>query len=400
LLIAQGTLATIPEQAWGYINVNSTYDSNMFWWLYGSTGTPSNEAPLVMWLQGGPGATSLYGDFMEIGPKDVYGKPRNTTWLNSANLLFVDNPVGTGFSYTNDIRGYSTTDQEIADNLVLLMIGFLQKYPVFETMPFWIFCESYGGKMTANFAVALDKAIKADRLTLTQFKGVALGDSWVAPIDCMYSYPTYLYAVSLVDQVEADNLTAYAKFADEALNTNNNGVEATGYWGEQQSYLEYFAGGPNIYNWMYYDDYLPDNQFSTLMENTIRKQLGDIPTFVNWTSESTQVFVSMEGAFMTPAISSVDYLLNAGYQVNVYSGQLDIIVDVICIESWMSQLTWSGTQKFSDAHREFQYINGTPQGYKQSYENLALWGIYKAGHMVPADNGPMALLMLNSIIGK
>ena len=46
-------------------------------------------------LQGGPGASGVgFGNFMEIGPHDMFGRPRNTTWLKKANVLFIDNPVG------------------------------------------------------------------------------------------------------------------------------------------------------------------------------------------------------------------------------------------------------------------------------------------------------------------
>jgi carboxypeptidase C (cathepsin A) len=47
-------------------------------------------------LLGGPGASSLFGSFIENGPVDVYGNTRNTSWTLAANMLFVDNPIGTG----------------------------------------------------------------------------------------------------------------------------------------------------------------------------------------------------------------------------------------------------------------------------------------------------------------
>jgi len=110
----------IPNEDWGYVTINEQFGSNMFWWMYGARNN-RNNAPLVLWLQGGPGASSLFGDYLEMGPYDVYGNFRNTSWVNNANLLFVDNPIGAGFSYTNNILGYSTSDEQIANNLVLLL---------------------------------------------------------------------------------------------------------------------------------------------------------------------------------------------------------------------------------------------------------------------------------------
>lgn len=97
---------------------------------------------LTLLTQGGPGGSSLFGDFDEIGPLDSNLQPRNYTWLRLANLLFIDNPVGTGFSYTTDPKGFSTTDEEIGVNLVKVLAAFLAKYTALQHTPFWIFCES------------------------------------------------------------------------------------------------------------------------------------------------------------------------------------------------------------------------------------------------------------------
>ncbi|KAI7734316.1 hypothetical protein M8C21_006597 [Ambrosia artemisiifolia] len=67
--------------------------AHMFWWLYKSPNgvdDPSKPWPTILWLQGGPGGSGVgFGNFGEIGPLDVNLKPRNSTWLQKANLLFV-----------------------------------------------------------------------------------------------------------------------------------------------------------------------------------------------------------------------------------------------------------------------------------------------------------------------
>jgi len=251
--------------------------------------------------------------------------------------------------------------------------------------------------MTSYFGVALDQAIKSGQIKMTSFKGVALGDSWIAPVDCMLSYPEYMLATSLINEVQAANLTTYALLAQKAM-SQGNGDEATNYWGIQQGWAEEFAAGVNFYNFLYYTDYLPEEQLTELIDGPIRTKLGIIPTNVTWGGQSNDVFSYMSGDFMKPAVSAVDTLLSLGYTVAVYSGQLDIIVDVICIDDWMSTLTWPGITNFENAPRLIQNINGIPNGYSQSYQNLQFWGVFKAGHMVPADNGEMALAMFNAII--
>ncbi|XP_029671035.1 retinoid-inducible serine carboxypeptidase-like [Formica exsecta] len=91
------------EQEWGYVQVRPY--ANMFWWLYYTTADVKSyyDKPLVIWLQGGPGGSSTaYGNFEELGPLDTDLNPRNYTWVKDYNILFIDNPVGAGFSYAQN----------------------------------------------------------------------------------------------------------------------------------------------------------------------------------------------------------------------------------------------------------------------------------------------------------
>ena len=110
----------VPDEKWGYVKVRK--NAFMFWWFYGAQVLSADRLnkPLVLWLQGGPGASGTgYGNFVEIGPLDLNLKPRNTTWLKEANLLFVDNPVGSGFSYVSD-------DQYLTKNISGICAGILK----------------------------------------------------------------------------------------------------------------------------------------------------------------------------------------------------------------------------------------------------------------------------------
>lgn len=100
----------------GFLTVNKALGSNMFFWYFPAE-RAANKAPVVLWLQGGPGASSLYGLFSENGPfVCVNGKvsPRKYSWNTQYNLLYIDNPVGAGYSFTEKDEGYARNQTQVS----------------------------------------------------------------------------------------------------------------------------------------------------------------------------------------------------------------------------------------------------------------------------------------------
>ena len=203
----------------------------MFWWLYG-TSLPSREtAPFVLWLQGGPGASGTgYGNFGEFGPLDINLNPRNTTWLQSANLLFVDNPVGAGVSFVDDLSLLPKDNAAIAADLVTLLTAFVAAVPEAATAPFFVFSESYGGKMTIQLADALTAAIAGGSLTMN-LRGVALGDSWISGIDYVDTWAPFLRATSLMTETDKASIVDPLVAAADAAVAAGDWAAATSAWG-------------------------------------------------------------------------------------------------------------------------------------------------------------------------
>ena len=73
--------------------------------------------------------------------------------------MFVDNPVGTGYSYVDDFSLLCSDNACIANDLVTLLISVFNDYPAMQQMEFYIYAESYGGKMTVDTALALNQVI-------------------------------------------------------------------------------------------------------------------------------------------------------------------------------------------------------------------------------------------------
>ncbi|CAH0393481.1 unnamed protein product [Bemisia tabaci] len=99
----------------GFLTINKTTDSNLFFWLFKSQRGNWQERPLVVWLSGGPGTSSLVGLLFEQGPYKLTEsntlKRRRITLNRDYNMLFIDNPIGAGFSYTSIDSGYARTDR-------------------------------------------------------------------------------------------------------------------------------------------------------------------------------------------------------------------------------------------------------------------------------------------------
>lgn len=166
----------------------------MFWWLHYTLAVDVNHAerPLVIWLQGGPGASSTgYGNFEELGPFDLDVVRRDFTWINDLNVLFIDNPVGTGYSYVDDSKYLTTDNRQIALDLVAMLKGFYERLPEFKDTPLHIMSESYGGKMAAEFALMLHREIEAGTIECNLIS-TGLIDSWMSPIDFVMAWSPFL----------------------------------------------------------------------------------------------------------------------------------------------------------------------------------------------------------------
>lgn len=92
----------------GYADISDT--EHIFWWFFEARNKNPREAPLTVWLEGGPGVSSMVGLFLEIGPcmidASVSLVSNPYSWSNVSNMLFIDQPLSTGFSYTEVINTY------------------------------------------------------------------------------------------------------------------------------------------------------------------------------------------------------------------------------------------------------------------------------------------------------
>lgn len=161
--------------------VNATIKSHYL--FITSTNDPQSD-DVVLWLNGGPGCSSLLGMAQELGPcllAQGSNKFQSTfnpyAWNKKANLLFLESPPGVGFSVNHDAE-YIYNETRTADDNVLALQKWFEKFPEYANRNFWIAGESYNGMYIPYFASALIDANQNNRLVPgnIKFKGVLIGN--------------------------------------------------------------------------------------------------------------------------------------------------------------------------------------------------------------------------------
>ena len=167
----------------GYLPTDLSKQSNgknLFYWYTEAVSDPSTK-PLILWLNGGPGCSSLGGMFGELGPF-VVDQEQNVT-LNPfsfnkiANVIFIEQPAGVGFSYPNVPANDTTTSTDT----VMALRQFLSMHPELEGRPFYVMGESYGGHYVPNTAKAIQESnanFPSDSKERINLIGFAVGNGY------------------------------------------------------------------------------------------------------------------------------------------------------------------------------------------------------------------------------
>jgi hypothetical protein len=135
----------------GYISTDSQDLDRIWFWLHDAKVPTSDTCvPLILWMQGGPGVTGQVGALNEMGPYYLdtpnTTASRNLTWNNKYAMVFVDQPVESGYSYTKrEPIEYVQTSDEAAAKMYTFLLQFFDAFPEYKCSPFYIMGESYGG---------------------------------------------------------------------------------------------------------------------------------------------------------------------------------------------------------------------------------------------------------------
>jgi serine carboxypeptidase-like clade 4 len=412
-----GTLETLtagfgPENATqkaGYIAVNEKNgnDGHLFFWLFEARKAPET-APLVLWLTGGPGCSSELAVFYEQGPyrlaEDGSISTNPHSWTEIANVLFVDQPVGTGFSYADDSKAYVKTEDGVATDMWEFLQTFMKEFPQYAQLDFFVTGESYAG----HYVPAISSRIIANNKKLgsgeqqIHLQGLAIGNGLVDPATQYSQYVPYAHSKGLITDKAAKSMNKTMARCVKAIEKGHTGtvtlmecnsvlaeIKAEGHNFNTYDVRIKCAKPPLCYDFSPLD--------TLLARDDVRAALGVSPKS-KWSSCNMKVHSEMMGDWFTNLELTIPPMLEAGVRVLVYSGQEDFICNWFGGRAWVDKMEWSGAAGFSAQDWQQWTVDASNSGTYKESGPLQFLGVANAGHMVPMDQPQNALVMLHTFI--
>ncbi|XP_045683965.1 probable serine carboxypeptidase CPVL isoform X1 [Phyllostomus hastatus] len=387
----------------GFLTVNKTYNSNLFFWFFPAK-MQSSTAPLVVWLQGGPGSSSLFGLFMENGPfavtKNLTLYLRDFAWTSTLSMLYIDNPVGAGFSFTDDPQGYASNEDDVARDLFSALMQFFQLFPEFQENDFYITGQSYAGKYVPAIAYYIHTLNPTLSLPIN-LKGIAIGSGFCHPESVLRGYASAMYEMGLLDENQRKYVEEQSQEALEHLKKRewSQALEVfnrvlTG----DNAYMVNVTGCPdlsNIVQCVEPEEYSYFRKFLALSEVRRAIHVGN-HTF----NDGSEVKKHLEGSSMWSALPWLAELMN-NYKVLLYNGQLDVLLPASLTERFLMVMNWKGSQEYRRVERKIWKILKSDQevaGYVRQVGNFHQLIVRGGGHNLPFDQPLRAYDMINRFI--
>ncbi|CAO3637074.1 unnamed protein product [Cunninghamella blakesleeana] len=394
----QPTFCDSVTQYSGYIEVNPT--THYFFWFFESKENPET-APVTLWLNGGPGCSSLSGIFKGVGPCTVIndntkdGYDERGAWNRKSNLLFIDQPAGTGFSYGN--LASSTDESTVLAYSFLLK--FFDAFPKYRKNPLHIFGESYAGHFIPSMADYIlkenQKLTSENQYKKFNLQTIGIGNSLIN-MKVQYQYAqkmacdsTYGSVLSKPDCDLMLKNTPNCIQRLEACKTTlsvQDCVSATKYC---SNYIDkiYRRSGRRYYDVRSTNITVTTNYFKFVTQGHIKESLG-VPSnhpFHMCNSNVKRAFYDT-GDYAKDFSPYLSNILNQDIRVLLYAGDADYR------GNWYGNLALSQQLNFKNSFiyqsnplQPWKNQQGVEIGQYQSGGGLTFVRVYNAGHKVHSD---------------
>ena len=405
---------TYPWMYSGFVEVDQQTDSHLFYWFFREE-NGNTSAPLVLWINGGPGSSSMIGNLLENGPLKLVEDIDNDSihvhslkgeaWTSIANVVYVDQPIGTGYSYGHK---NITDGKQIGDFIIKFLNKFYQKFPDMKSNNFYISGESYAGKYLPAIATSIIDFNKnmssADKINL---KGVLIGNEIADP---MVQFPSIRHLSLSIGHIQIDSLPELDTVEQRwQIMNGKHAANTFDYWFGISNYITDMNGGMDIYDSRYHES----NQ--TKGENLLERYLNDPEViyqlhcdksqkstkFISWNSTVSKNFNSDKMIIYTDQHQAI---LDNNITLWIFVGQFDSLLGSYGIQAWMKTFKWKEMGNFFSSSRNlYYYVSDDNKKIKlggnfKQYKNLSLLIVYSAGHLVPTTQLALSKSMLSDIM--
>ncbi|TFK75531.1 serine carboxypeptidase [Pluteus cervinus] len=417
-----GICETTPGvyQASGYGDITSS--KSIWFWYFEARKNPAS-APLALWFNGGPGSSSMIGLVQEHGPCRINNDSQTVSlnpnsWNNEVNMLYIDQPVGVGFSYGDMEVG---TSQEAAADVWTFLQIFLadSRFSFLQPNKLAIWTESYGGHYGPAFAAYF--LSQNDKIASGSVSGLhlnldvlAIGNGLTDPLNQYPGYITYagsnpyhqLVSNSVISRANS-SWTSSNGCKARITSCNNGGSNSV--CSSAQSYCNSNILSPLIGNWdIYYvpsqdpDPYPPD--ISTYLSDVS----SEIGAESSWEMTNGNVYnnFASTGDWMRNSRPDLESVINAGVRTLIFNGDADFIVNYVGVEAMVDALNTQFTPTYKQQSWSTFNVKGQAAGQYKNAGTFSYLRVYGAGHEVPAysygslGTGEAALQMFTQIMSN
>ncbi|KAK1421632.1 hypothetical protein QVD17_24118 [Tagetes erecta] len=384
----------------GYVRINHTIGSRMFYYFFQSRNR--KDDPVVIWLTGGPGCSSAIALFKENGPFHLTNNLslvwNDYGWDKVSNIIYIDQPIGTGFSYTSNEKDIRHDEKGVSDDLYDFLQEFFKLHPDYAKNDLYITGESYGGHYIPAFAARIYQGNKNKDGIHINLKGFAIGNGLTEPGIQFKAYPDFALRNNLINEKD------YNRIMNQFVPKCEQAAKKCGTHGQKtcldarDKCLQVHREIASISDFCVYDirrkecyDMSAIEEF--LNKASVKKALG-VPRDINFVSCSGVVYGAMLEDFMRNLEVGLPQLLDADIKMLIYAGEYDFICNWLGNYRWVDAMKWSGQPEFKAARVIKFKVDGKEAGLLKNYGPLTFLKVHDAGHMVSLDQPKASLQML------
>ncbi|VAH80754.1 unnamed protein product [Triticum turgidum subsp. durum] len=403
----------------GYVEVDQ--GTELFYYFVESEAGGEGD-PFLLWLTGGDHCSVFSGLAYEIGPIRFVLEPYNgslprlhinpNSWTKVAHILFVDSPVGAGFSFSKQPKGYEVGDVSSSLQLHDFLIKWFSDHPKYLKNPFYIGGDSYAGKLVPYIVHIISQGIEAGNSPRINLKGYLVGNpSTGESIDISSKVP-YAHGVGIISDQLYETILGHCQGQDYMFPTNDLCAQALDDFyhllsevqqaqilldtcvfasvparPEADSGTEYSGGsGRRILvgnppprppfgciTYGYYLSYFWAN--AEVTRNALGIKEGSAEEWVRCHNGDLPYTIDLR--------SSIEYhrnvTANGGYRALVYSGDHDALVPHLGTQAWIRSLGFPVAH-----HWRAWHLHGQSAGFTLTYSNNMTFATIKGGgHTAP-----------------